>query len=433
MRVLLVGGGGREHAIAASIKNSPQQPRLYTVMGRKNPGIAELSEDYKLVKETQIEDVTGYALARGVELAVIGPEAPLAAGLVDSLEENGIPVFGPRKRAAVIEFDKAWTRNFMEAHHIPGLPRYRVFQPGEEPGGFIRELGEVAVKPRGLTGGKGVKVTGDHFNTHGAIEYAHKLLERDAVVVEEKLEGEEFTLQAFTDGDTLALSPAVQDHKRAYEGDQGPNTGGMGSYNDSKDLLPFMEPQDYQQAREILEKTLQALKKEDRKYQGILYGQFMLTRDGVKVVEFNARLGDPEAMNILPILETDFLEIAELGATQSLHKTRVKFKEKATVCKYVVPQGYPENPIPGTLEVGDTGKAILFYSSVHEENGVIHTTTSRAAAVVGIADTIAEAEQEAEQGLKALKGNIRYRQDIGKPGLIQQRINHMKTLRKNMG
>jgi phosphoribosylamine--glycine ligase len=434
LNVLLVGGGGREHAIAAAIKKSGHKLRLYTAMSKKNPGIARLSEDILLVKETEVENITEYAKQHNIEFAFIGPEAPLAAGITDALEAENIPVFGPSKSAARIEFDKAWTRDFMQKHNIKGCPRFKVFDQTQkiQAHEFIDELQDVAIKPAGLTGGKGVRVTGDHLPTvKEAKQYTDEVLKKDRVVVEERLIGEEFTLQAFSDGEHLAFTPAVQDHKRAFDGDRGPNTGGMGSYSDKTDTLPFMSDTELEAAKQIMQQTLDALNSEGITYKGLLYGQFMLTAKGPMVIEYNARFGDPEAMNTLPLLQTDIIDLAEHITRGNLHKLKVNFERKATVCKYLVPEGYPDNPVADS-EITITppkNNTLLFYSSVYEQNGKIYTTTSRAVAVVGIAETLQEAEQLAQQAAENIKGKLYHRADIGTQPLIQQRINHMRQLR----
>jgi len=434
LNVLLIGGGGREHAIAETIKRSRHDVKLYTVMSKRNPGIARLSEDVLLLKETEVERIRDYALDKGIELCFIGPEAPLAAGMTDRLEANGIRVFGPSLDAARIEFDKAWTRTFMQEHRIKGNPRFQIFEQSQarEAHEFIDLLEDVVVKPAGLTGGKGVRVMGDHFKTlEDAKEYTDEVLEKDKAVIEERLVGEEFTLHAFSDGTHLSFAPAVQDHKRAYDGDLGPNTGGMGSYNDAGKTLPFMVDEDLDAAREIMQETIDALKAEGIIYKGLLYGQFMLTRDGPTVIEFNARFGDPEAMNTLPLLETDIIDIAEHIATGTLNDLDISFRERASVCKYLVPEGYPEDPVADT-EIRITeplGDALLFYSSVYEEEGKVYTTSSRAIALVGIAENIVEAEEIVEEAMHAIEGALYARHDIGTEQLIQQRINHISQIR----
>jgi len=431
MKVLLVGGGGREHAIAEAVARSKKNPELFAAMSKKNPGISHLCKEFLLVKETDPE-VVDFAIKNRIELAIIGPETPLAAGISDLLWDAGIPVVGPRRLAAQIEFDKAWTRDFMKKYAIPGCPGFKVFRKGKSgTDEFIDELGDVVIKPAGLTGGKGVRVMGDHFGIEGAKAYAKEVLKNDDLVVEERLIGEEFTVQAFVDGKNLAFAPCVQDHKRAYEGDKGPNTGGMGSYNDSKDILPFMKESDYADAKKIMASTVQAIKKETGvPYQGILYGQFMATAKGISVIEFNSRLGDPEAMNVLPILENDFLDVCCAIVNGALDKITVRFKKQATVCKYAVPAGYPDDPSKDSIvEIGNMKDAILFYSSVYEKDNKIYTTGSRAFGVLGIANTIKEAEIKAQSGILALKGPLHSRRDIGTEELIRKRIQHMNELR----
>jgi phosphoribosylamine--glycine ligase len=246
-------------------------------------------------------------------------------------------------------------------------------------------------------------------------------------VIEERLVGEEFTIQAFVADGDLRTTPAVQDHKRAYEGDRGPNTGGMGSYSDATDALPFMDEGDYADAVSIMERTVEAMPE----YKGVLYGQFMLTADGPKVVEFNARFGDPEAMNTLPVLETDFLDVL-LAAREGESLPELEFSGQATVCKYAVPDGYPTDPKGGTriaVDEESAGDALLFYASVDAREDGIYTTTSRSLAVVGVADSIADAEGIAEDALAAAGDGLRVRHDIGTADLVRKRIDHMKELR----
>ncbi|NOR48191.1 MAG: phosphoribosylamine--glycine ligase, partial [Methanosarcinaceae archaeon] len=321
---------------------------------------------------------------------------------------------------------------FMKKHNIGGCPIFGVFTEKSEMDAFIDKVGNVAVKPAGLTGGKGVKVMGDQLPDIGAAKvYAASLLEGDSVVIEENLVGEEFTLQAFVDGKSLAFSPTVQDHKRAFEGDLGPNTGGMGSYTNTGALLPFLVSDDVEQAKQIMKDTVRALYDETGVlYKGTLYGQFMLTKDGPKVIEFNARFGDPEAMNVLPLLETDYVDVISAIADGTLANLDVKFSEKATVCKYAVPAGYPDNPTKDSEVIaGDIGDALLFYSSVYEKDGKVYTTGSRAVAVVGMADSIADAEAIAQNALDNIEGDLHSRRDIGTAAVVQKRIDHMKEIR----
>ena len=424
MKVLLVGSGGREHAMAMAIARSVEEPTLYAAMKYKNPGIAQLCEDYLLVNETDLQKVADYA--RCADLVVIGPEAPLAEGLVDMLDHHGVRAFGPTRQAAAIESDKGWARSFMSEKGIRGCPKYALFDDLSDADRFIKDnIDEegLVIKPVGLTGGKGVVV----INSYSEGKDYLKTL-RGPVVIEERLSGEEFTVQAFVDGSVLAPAPAVQDHKRAFEGDLGPNTGGMGSYTDKSYVLPFMNKGDYRAAVTIMQDTINALKREGITFKGILYGQFMLTQTGPMVVEFNCRFGDPEAMNILPLLRSDFIELAESAIDGTLKQA--DYELRATVCKYVVPAGYPTNPKPTEITIDkDRIDAALFFASVDDRDGTLVTTTSRALAVLGVAETIENAEQQAERALQFIKGDVFARHDIGKKELVQSRVEHMKRIR----
>jgi phosphoribosylamine--glycine ligase len=273
-----------------------------------------------------------------------------------------------------------------------------------------------------------------------AKQYAKEVFEKDIgggkVIIEERLIGVEFTLHGFVDGDTIKFTPAVQDHPHAYENDEGPITGGMGSYSCPNLSLPFLTDKDLEEAKEIMEETVKAIKKEVGDYQGFLYGQFMLTAEGPKIIEYNARFGDPEAMNILAILKNDFVEVCEAIANKKLKDIDVEFENKATVCKYVVPNGYPTNPVRNKEifvdeeKIKETG-AILHYASVNEVDGKLYMTGSRSVAVVGVADTIEEAEKIAENAIQYIKGDVFHRSDVGKLDLIKKRIERMKELRGN--
>ncbi len=427
MKILVVGGGGREHAIAEALSRNPEVSIL-SVMARRNPGIARLAERVLIEKETSTHRVAEFARVSGADAAIIGPEAPLEAGIVDVLEEKGIACVGPSSLAARLETDKAFCRAMMTRHGIAGCPQYRVFHDAEGAAAFIMEHGgPLAVKPIGLTGGKGVRIMGEHFDAEGAVDYVRQL--GGHVVLEERLQGEEFTLQAFVDGIHLVPMPLVQDHKRAYEGDRGPNTGGMGSYSLPDHCLPFVSEQDRDRAIRIMEDAVQALAGEGYPFRGILYGQFMCTREGPKVIEFNARFGDPEAMNVLSILRSSFVEILCHMLAGTLSTNDVDFERRATVCKYIVPDGYPEAPQANEpLTLGDYGSARLYYASAEEKDGRIYTQTSRTLAFVGIGESLEEAERIAEAAAASVRGRVYHRRDIGTAALLAKRCSHMQEL-----
>ena len=422
--VLLVGGGGREHAIARALAPDCS---LYAAASNRNPGIVELADGFEKLSETDPEPLVEYAEEVGATLAIVGPESGLQAGVADAFDEAGVYTFGPQAEEARIETDKAFQRQFMKENDIPGCPIFETFDDMDAACEYIDQSEiDLAVKPAGLTGGKGVKVIGDQVDKAGAKEYIRSE-DYERVVLEERFVGEEFTLQAFVADGDLRTTPAVQDHKRAYEGDEGPNTGGMGSYSDTSFQLPFMSDSDYEAAVEIMEATVAAMPE----YKGILYGQFMLTSDGPKVIEYNARFGDPEAMNTLPVLETPFLEVLT-AARDGEELPELEFSNQATVCKYAVPAGYPTDPDSGakiTVDEASVGDGLLFYASVDERDDGLYTTTSRSFAVVGLADSIAAAEKIADDALAAAGEGLRIRHDIGKADLVQQRVDHMADLR----
>ncbi len=428
MKILVVGGGGREHAIARALSRN-KETELCAVMARPNPGIARLCNNYLLEKETRADSVAAFALKESIDYAIIGPEAPLEAGVVDRLEAEGIPCMGPSRAAARLETDKAFCREMMAQHGIAGCPRYRIFREAEDAVRFLEAHdGDMAVKPAGLTGGKGVRIMGEHLDRKGAIAYIRSL--GSDIVLEERLVGEEFTLQAFTDGEHLVPMPLVQDHKRAYEGDEGPNTGGMGSYSMPDHGLPFVTESDRRRALGIMQSAVAAMEEGGTPYRGILYGQFMNTRDGPMVIEFNARFGDPEAMNVLSILETDLMDIIERAIEGTLSGGRVRFSAQATVCKYLVPEGYPESPVTGQpVSPGVYEPALLYYANVEEKDGTLYTQSSRTMAFVGMAATLAEAEEIAERAASGVQGMVRHRRDIGSASLLKRRVDHMRGLR----
>lgn len=439
MKALLVGGGGREHAIAKALLRGGV--RLFACMKHWNPGIGRAAEAILTVEETDVDRIAAWAAERGVEMAVVGPEAPLALGLVDQLGKAGIPAVGPTRAAAEIEASKEFARDLMAKHRIPGLIEYHAFSRVEPLEKFLRTVEyDVVVKPVGLTGGKGVRVMGDHFGTTAdALAYAREVLRESIggskrVLIERKEVGEEFSVQALSDGRTLVPMPAVQDYKRALEGDRGPNTGGMGSLSQEDGLLPFLPRADYEKAVKIMQRTVEALTAEGRPFKGVLYGGFMLTREGPKVLEFNARFADPESMNVLPLLKDDFLGLCQAVIHGEL-KGPLTFQRRATVCKYVVPEGYGTAPVAGTpVEVDEESirkeGAELFYASLEARGSSLYTTTSRALAVVGIAEDVTKAFTIAEDGLKHVRGRVYVRHDIGHPDSIRRKVVRMREIRR---
>ncbi|HZY70896.1 MAG TPA: phosphoribosylamine--glycine ligase [Thermoplasmata archaeon] len=437
MRVALFGGGAREHALGWALTRSGAE--LIVVSSNANPGLDRIARRAVRADPADATAAVAAAQREQVQLAVVGSEAPLAAGVTDALRGAGIPVVGPSRAAARIETSKRFCRELLAKHGIDAQPRYAAVSKPEEvapavaqfPSGFV-------VKPVGLTGGKGVRVQGADFATpaEGAA-YATELLKRggDGVVLEEKVEGEEFSLMALVSDSGLFPMPTVQDFKRALEGDRGRNTGGMGSYSQRDHLLPFLPPEQHERAVDVLRRTVEALRAEGMPYRGFLYGGFMMTARGPVLLEFNARLGDPEAMNVLALYEEgDFDELLLECANGRIDPDLVAFRLRATVVKYLVPPGYGADPKAGGVLTVDepaieaTG-VHLFYGSVeHAGPGRVRLSTSRGVALVGEASAIHEAGRRVDEALKFVRGDFYVRRDIGTKEDLARRTEHIRAL-----
>ena len=440
-KVLLVGNGAREHVIAETLKKSGATVYIYGKA--RNPGLLELSEGYEVGDLKDFNYLKVFAKKVGPDFVFIGPDDPIADGVADLMLTVGLKSVGPLKSLARLESSKSFTRDLMNKYGIHGNPAYKVFVDMKGMEGFMNELGgNYVVKADGLMGGKGVKVSGDHLATiKDGLEYAEECIKAAAaiagpsagkVVIEEKFIGQEFSLMSFSDGKSTAVMPAVQDHKRAYDGDKGPNTGGMGSYSDANHLLPFLTQKDVEEAEVITNKVNEALLKETGlNYMGIMYGGFIATAKGTRLIEYNARFGDPEAMNVLPILRTNFVDVCLAILNQDLDRIKIEFEPKATVCKYIVPEGYPDSPKKGEkITIGQIPAGVkMYYASVDQTPDGLKTSSSRAIGLVGIGDSIEEAEKLAQSACDSIKGPVFYRKDVGTKSLIDQRVEMMKKLR----
>ena len=435
-KILLVGNGAREHCIAETLKRSPQNVELGVFAAAVNPGIKALASEYRVAQSLlDFEALKSFAAEFKPDFVFVGPDDPIGAGAADALIEIGIKSVAPLKSLARLESSKSFTRDLVAKYGIPGNPKYKVFFSSDGLAEWMQELGgEYVVKADGLLGGKGVQVSGEHLKTfEEGIAFAKASIEKfGRVVVEEKFVGVEFSLLSFCDGPHVVDMPVVQDHKRAYEGDTGPNTGGMGTYSDANHSLPFLTAEDVAAAHDITVQVAQALREEcGADYKGILYGGFMAVKDGVRLIEYNARFGDPEVMNILPLLKTDFVTVCESIIAGTLDQIKVEFENKATVVKYVCPEGYPNASVKNVkIEIGGIPESVkMYFGSVDGRDDGLYLLGSRAVAMVGIGATLVVAEALAEAACLAVTGPVFHRKDVGTAELIGKRIESMRALR----
>jgi phosphoribosylamine---glycine ligase len=435
-RWLVVGGGAREHAIGLALARA--QAQLVVASPNSNPGLERLARSSTRLALGETTKLVSFAVQEGVEAAVIGPEAPLATGLADALRAREIPTVGPSRAAAQLEASKAFCRELLARHRVDAQPRFTVLT---SPDAVDREIaafpGAFVVKPSGLTAGKGVRVQGADFsNPKEGGAYAKSLLvQGEKALLEEKLDGEEFSLMAFVSDDGLWPMPAVQDFKRALEGDQGSNTGGMGSYSQRDHLLPFLRSTDCDRAFSVLKASVAALRAEGLPYRGVLYGGFMLTADGPRLLEFNVRFGDPEGINALTLYEEgNFSELLLGVATGHLDPNLVRFRRRSTVVRYLVPPGYGSRVTPGSVlevdepEIEAEGVHVVYGSVDGVGPGTVRLGTGRGVALVGEASAIHEAAARVESALRFVRGNYYVRHDIGTQADLARRWEHVRQL-----
>ena len=412
MNILVIGSGGREHALYWKLSESPQTEQIYAIPG--NPGMGASAaialDDHAAILRFVKEHEIG--------LVVVGPEVPLMNGLVDELEAAGIRAFGPRANAAEIEGSKSFAKDLMKKYGIP-TARYEVFTAAEPARAYIRQEGApIVVKADGLAAGKGVIVAmteQEALDAVDAIMEDHSFGDAGArVVIEEFMEGEEASLLAFTDGTTIRPMISAQDHKRAYDGDRGPNTGGMGTYAPA----PVMTPEMTERAvEEILKPTIAAMAKEGRTYRGCLYLGLMVTADGPKVVEFNARFGDPETQVVLPLLDSDLVAIMCACADGTLADVPIRWKDDAAVCVVLASGGYPGHydkgqEIHGLADAEAMG-ALVFHAGTAMKDGKLVTNGGRVLGVVGRGADISSAVDAAYAAAAKISfKDAYYRKDI---------------------
>ena len=434
-KILLVGRWGKTHAFARAItEKSPQRTELYCYMDKPNVGIVSLATDFLLGDMTDNKRIIGYAMEKKVDFVVAVPHMSLCNSLIDDLIKQDIRCIGPTKLCSRLETSKTFLRQMLrETGQDHVSPEYKVFKAKEDALDHIRTVDyEVAVKPAGVTEGDGVKVVGVQLKDQSeADDYVLEIFEKNIggiaeVIIEQKLEGNEFTLQAFVNGETIIGMPLTQDYKLLREGDKGLNTPGMGSISFPDHLLPFLRKEEYEESKTIMQKIVKHLiNKYDEVFIGFLSGQFIKTSDGIKVIEFNVRPGDSEILNIISILKTDFVEICEAMLDNKLSTLDIKFEKKATVCKYVVAKGFPHPKGDMFMEINEEAikkaGADLFYSCFAVDQN-IYKPSPRGVAITAKGDTLEDAYQLCEKLLKEnIKGeNIWHRKDIGTEILLEK-------------
>jgi phosphoribosylamine--glycine ligase len=403
LKVLVVGGGGREHTLVWKIAQSARVAKIYCAPG--NAGIALIAECVPLAAD-DLTGIVNFCQERQIDLVVVGPELPLTMGLVDRLEEAGIKAFGPQQKAAALEGSKGFAKDLMARYGIP-TARYGVFTEYEAARSFARELpGPWVVKADGLAAGKGVMICSTIEETDAEIRKV--LLEKvfgaagDKVLIEEFLDGEELSLMAFCDGKTVVPLVSAQDHKRVFSGDQGPNTGGMGAYSPA----PVATPALCQEILDtVLEPTMRAMALEGCPFKGVLYAGLMITKDGPRVLEFNARFGDPETQVILPRLKTDLVEIMLAICEERLDRMMIEWSDEACVTVVMASAGYPGHyekgfPISGLENVPP--EVLVFHSGTAVRDQQIITAGGRVLAVTALGNSLQQAVNLTYSGVKRI-------------------------------
>ena len=422
MNLLVIGGGGREHAIIKKLRENKQVKKIYALPG--NGGIGEDAQCVP-IKATDVEGVLEFAKSHKVDFAAVIPDDPLALGLADKLREMGIPTFGPTAQAAEIESSKVFAKNLMQKYHIPTAD-YQVFDQAEKAREYITQKNKypVVIKADGLALGKGVIIAQNPQAAKEAVEAImnEKIFGKsgDQVIVEEFLQGPEVSVLSFTDGETLRPMVTSMDHKRAYDGDEGPNTGGMGAVAPN----PYYTKEVAERCmEEIFLPTIRAMKQEGRPFQGCLYFGLMLTEDGPKVIEYNCRFGDPETQVVLPLLKTDLLTIFQAVMEGKLSEQKVEFLDKAACCVILASGGYPKNyytglPISGIGEAEQMEDVSVYHAGTKMEDGKLLTAGGRVLGVTALANDLAGAMEKAyEAAGKIHFDNMHYRRDIGRRAL----------------
>lgn len=418
MKVLVIGSGGREHAICSKIAESNRVEKIYCATG--NAGIAELAECVP-IGTMEFEQLATFAKENEIDLTVVGMDEPLADGIVDVFEEKGLRIFGPRKNAAIIESSKAFSKDLMKRYHIP-TAAYEIFHHAEEAITYLQTANyPIVIKADGLALGKGALICHTLQEAVSAVKTLmvekHFGMAGDTIVIEEFLTGREVSALCFSDGKTIKLMTSAQDHKRAKDNDEGLNTGGMGTFSPS----PFYTKEIDEYCRtHIYQPTIDAMRKEGRSFIGVLFVGLMLTKDGPKVLEYNARFGDPETQVVLPRMKNDIIDVFEACIDGKLSDITLEFEDNAAVCVVLASGGYPEHyekgfPIHGLENFQDKEGYYLFHAGTKKEQGEVVTNGGRVLGVTALGKTLKEARANAYEATNWITFEKQYmRHDIGK-------------------
>lgn len=422
MKILVVGGGGREHAIVMKLAESAKVDALYCAPG--NGGIAKYAKCFP-VKATDIDGMVALAKELAVDLVFVAPDDPLVMGMADAMQAEGFMTFGPKKNAAILEGSKVFSKELMQKYHIP-TAEYQVFRKPEEAQAYLREKNEypTVIKADGLALGKGVVIAQNEEEAFAAISsiMEDKIFGESGsqIVIEEFLTGPEVSVLSFTDGKTVKPMVSSMDHKRALDGDMGPNTGGMGTVAPN----PYYTPEVAQQCMDtIFLPTIQAMQAEGRPFQGCLYFGLMLTPKGPKVIEYNCRFGDPETQVVLPLLETDLVEIILAIWNGTLDQLDIQWKQGCAACVVMASGGYPKKyatglPISGLDENGQIDSCFVYHAGTKLDGEQILTSGGRVLGVTATAETLPQALETAYAGVKTISfQDAHYRNDIGQRAL----------------
>ncbi len=411
MKILVIGKGGREHALAWKLNQSPLVDKVYIAPG--NPGTAAFGINVD-IKDSDIKALADFAEKEKIDLTVVGPETTLALGAADEFEARGLKIFGPRKDVARLESSKDFAKHIMNKYNVP-TGAYETFTDFENAKAYVLKHGApIVIKEDGLKAGKGVTVAMKIEEAMEALEIAFAIPD-NKVVIEEYLDGFEFSLIALAHEDKVIPLEVGQDHKRVFDGDKGPNTGGMGVYSPvrrvTKEIIDAS-------VNEIIRPTLEGLKKEGLPFTGFIFAGIMDTKEGVKTIEFNARFGDPEAEAILPRMESDLVQL--ILDIMNGKETEVKWSDKTTVGVVLASEGYPASSTPNAeIEIEDGMESILFHMGTKEKNGKLYTNGGRVLIVVAEGDTLAEAKEKAYSDIEKIKcEKLFFRHDIGAKDVV---------------